>query len=233
MAGYASLNRAALHVLAPGGLLVTASCSARVSPEMFHDAVKEAAFKTQIDLQTRRGPAPAARPPGGAAVPRGAIPQVRRLPAPVLASTDGPAGQYLERPALIDAGGATLEGLFHRGDRPPAVLLCPPLDAEGMDAPLLAEVAWVAARAGHASLRFQHRGRGASQGVFDPGGAVGDALSVLAHLRETAGPLAGSAGAARGLRDGGRGGAPCRAAPRRPGRAGGGRAGAPATWRRW
>jgi hypothetical protein len=55
-------------------------------------------------------------------------------------------GQYLERPALIDAGGAMLEGLFHRGDRPPAVLLCPPLDAEGMDAPLLAEVAWVAAR---------------------------------------------------------------------------------------
>jgi alpha/beta superfamily hydrolase len=103
-------------------------------------------------------------------------------------------GQYLERPALIDAGGTTLEGLFHRGDRPPALLLCPPLDAEGMDAPLLAEVAWVAARSGHASLRFQHRGRGASQGVFDPGGAVDDALSVLAHLRETAGPLVGVLG---------------------------------------
>ena len=103
-------------------------------------------------------------------------------------------GQYLERPALIEAGGATLEGLFHRGDRPPAVLLCPPLDAEGMDAPLLAEVAWLAARAGHASLRFQHRGRGASQGAFDPGGAVDDALSALAHLRETAGPLAGVLG---------------------------------------
>jgi len=51
LAGYASLNRAALHVLAPGGLLVTASCSARVSPEQFHDAVKEAAYKTRIDLQ--------------------------------------------------------------------------------------------------------------------------------------------------------------------------------------
>ena len=51
VAGYASLNRAALHVLAPGGLLVTASCSARVSPEMFQDAVKEAAYKTHIDLQ--------------------------------------------------------------------------------------------------------------------------------------------------------------------------------------
>jgi len=51
IAGYASLNRAGLQVLAPGGILVTASCSARVSPEQFHDAVKEAAFKSRIDLQ--------------------------------------------------------------------------------------------------------------------------------------------------------------------------------------
>jgi 23S rRNA (cytosine1962-C5)-methyltransferase len=51
LAGYASLNRAALAVLAPGGLLVTASCSARVSAEQFGDAVKEAAFKARVDLQ--------------------------------------------------------------------------------------------------------------------------------------------------------------------------------------
>jgi 23S rRNA (cytosine1962-C5)-methyltransferase len=51
LAGYASLNRAALAVLAPGGILVTASCSARVTSEMFFDAVKEAAFKGRIDLQ--------------------------------------------------------------------------------------------------------------------------------------------------------------------------------------
>jgi 23S rRNA (cytosine1962-C5)-methyltransferase len=51
IAGYASLNRAALAVLAPGGLLVTASCSARVSAEQFTDAVKEAAFKARVDLQ--------------------------------------------------------------------------------------------------------------------------------------------------------------------------------------
>jgi 23S rRNA (cytosine1962-C5)-methyltransferase len=51
LAGYASLNRAALAVLAPGGLLVTASCSARVSSEQFFDAVKEAAFKVRVDLQ--------------------------------------------------------------------------------------------------------------------------------------------------------------------------------------
>ncbi len=77
-------------------------------------------------------------------------------------------GQFLERPALVDAGGLTLDALYHRGAAPPAILLCPPLDAEGMDAPLLAELAWAAARAGHASLRFQHRGRGGSQGAFDP-----------------------------------------------------------------
>jgi len=51
IAGYASLNRAALAALAPGGLLVTASCSARVSAEQFTDAVKEAAFKARVDLQ--------------------------------------------------------------------------------------------------------------------------------------------------------------------------------------
>jgi 23S rRNA (cytosine1962-C5)-methyltransferase len=51
LAGYASLHRAALAVLAPGGLLVTASCSARVSAEEFQDAVKEAAFKVRVELQ--------------------------------------------------------------------------------------------------------------------------------------------------------------------------------------
>jgi 23S rRNA (cytosine1962-C5)-methyltransferase len=60
LAGYASLNRAALAVLAPGGLLVTASCSARVSAEEFSDAVKEAAFKARVDLslvaETRQPP---------------------------------------------------------------------------------------------------------------------------------------------------------------------------------
>ncbi len=51
LSGYASLNRAALAVLAPGGLLVTASCSARVSADQFYDAVKEAAFKARVELQ--------------------------------------------------------------------------------------------------------------------------------------------------------------------------------------
>ncbi|HUK66735.1 MAG TPA: class I SAM-dependent rRNA methyltransferase [Anaeromyxobacteraceae bacterium] len=60
LAGYAALNRAALAVLAPGGLLVTASCSARVSAEDFFDAVRDAALKARVELQLveeRRQPA--------------------------------------------------------------------------------------------------------------------------------------------------------------------------------
>ncbi len=51
ISGYASLNRTALGLLAQGGILCTASCTARVSAEEFLDAVKEAAFKAGVDLQ--------------------------------------------------------------------------------------------------------------------------------------------------------------------------------------
>ena len=49
--GYASLHRAALSALAPGGILATASCSARVTAEEFAGAIREAALKTHSDLQ--------------------------------------------------------------------------------------------------------------------------------------------------------------------------------------
>lgn len=97
------------------------------------------------------------------------------------------AGQFLERPALIPCGEITLEGLYHRGRRAPAILVCPPVEATGMDAPALAELAWAAARAGHASLRFQHRGFGASGGARDPGQALADAEAARAHLAATVG----------------------------------------------
>lgn len=51
VAGYASLNRTALSVLKPGGILCTSSCTARVSGEAFLGAVKEAGFKAGVDLQ--------------------------------------------------------------------------------------------------------------------------------------------------------------------------------------
>jgi len=108
------------------------------------------------------------------------------------------AGQFLERPALIDAGDALLEGLFHRGRRRPALLLCPPREGGGMDAPVVAELAWAAARAGHPSLRFQHRGQGASQGRPDPARALDDALAAWRHLEETVGGAVALAGVATG-----------------------------------
>ena len=49
--GYASLHRAAFQALAPGGILATGSCSARVSAEQFVGAIREAASKTHTDLQ--------------------------------------------------------------------------------------------------------------------------------------------------------------------------------------
>jgi len=92
-------------------------------------------------------------------------------------------GQYLERPALIPCGDLVLEGLSHRGARPPALLICPPTGpGGGMDAPLVAELAWASARAGHASLRFQHRGVGGSQGAPDPALEAEDALAAFDHL---------------------------------------------------
>lgn len=96
------------------------------------------------------------------------------------------SGQFLERPALVEAGEVTLEGLYHRGRRAPPLLLCPPLgEGGGMDAPPLAEMAWTAARAGHASLRFNHRGWGASQGRRDPARALEDSEAARRHLEET------------------------------------------------
>jgi len=109
------------------------------------------------------------------------------------------AGQFLERPALVDAGaGVVLEALYHRGERRPGLLVCPPTGpGGGMDAAPVAELAWAAARAGHPSLRFQHRGVGASQGDLDPARTRDDAEAAFRHLAETAGgriALAGLAG---------------------------------------
>ena len=51
LGGYAAMNRAALQILRTGGILCTASCSARVSPEAFAGAVADAAGKIDVPLQ--------------------------------------------------------------------------------------------------------------------------------------------------------------------------------------
>src|SRR5205814_1906213 len=116
--GYASLHRAALALLPSQGLLVTASCSARVSADEFVGAVKEAAD--------------------------------------------------------AELGGS-------------------------MSVPLVAELAWALARAGHATLRFDYRGVGASQGarrahpregvlpLSDLDGEVSDLRAAIGQLVATVG----------------------------------------------
>jgi uncharacterized protein len=57
-----------------------------------------------------------------------------------------------------------------------------------MDHVVAAELAWASAHAGHPSLRFNHRGVGASQGVRGEGPAqLEDAAAALALLRENLG----------------------------------------------
>jgi 23S rRNA (cytosine1962-C5)-methyltransferase len=58
--GYVEANAAALRVLAPGGILVTCSCSHHVGETLLEEILREAAAKAQVDLQVleRRGAGP-------------------------------------------------------------------------------------------------------------------------------------------------------------------------------
>lgn len=51
--GYRDLNRHAMRVLAPGGLLLTCSCSHHVTPPMFEDLVRQAAAGLRANLVLR------------------------------------------------------------------------------------------------------------------------------------------------------------------------------------
>ncbi|MGE6763362.1 serine aminopeptidase domain-containing protein [Corallococcus interemptor] len=104
-------------------------------------------------------------------------------------------GQFLERSTLIPVGsdGAVMEGTVHRGTRSPPLLILPPRPEEGggMDHVLAAEVAFAVARAGFPTLRFNHRGVGASQGARGTGGAlVEDAEAAMRVALENAGTSA-------------------------------------------
>ena len=98
-------------------------------------------------------------------------------------------GEFLERATLIPSGKHVLEGLWHRGARSPAVLLVPPRPGEGsMDAAALNELAFALTRAGHASLRFNFSGVGASQGQSKRLTELSRDLRAAARvLRESAG----------------------------------------------
>lgn len=107
-------------------------------------------------------------------------------------------GQFLERPTLIPVGDVVMEGLSHRGDKRPGVLILPPLPEEGgMDHVVANELAWATAHNGYPSLRFNYRGVGASQGPrgADPVADAEAALVVLRENTETASALVVSIGA--------------------------------------
>src|SRR5262249_6420778 len=92
-------------------------------------------------------------------------------------------GQFLERPALIEVADFVLDGLSHRGEKRPPLLIvpAPPGESPGMDHPLCAEIAWAAATAGFPTLRFNFRGVGGSQGTRR--GASTDVTDSGAALR--------------------------------------------------
>ena len=93
-------------------------------------------------------------------------------------------GQYLERPTLIPlANGLVLEGVSHRGEKRPGLLVLPPppVEGSGMDHVVGAELAYAISHQGHPTLRFNYRGVGGSQG--EPSRApldwVEDAIAAL------------------------------------------------------
>lgn len=97
-------------------------------------------------------------------------------------------GQYLERMVAVRSGELHLEGLYHRGPLGPPCVVAAPHPAQGgsMDSPVVAELAWAITRAGHATLRFNYRGVGASQGSWSGGpGELDDLEAAVDQLRET------------------------------------------------
>ena len=116
-------------------------------------------------------------------------------------------GEVLERMTTVQGpDGALLEALWQGGGvgdahRQP-VLICPPHPRLGgsMDSAVLAELVWSLGRRRHPTLRFNHRGVGASQGavglpplpcaadvIVDLGPLVDDAAAALSHLLATTG----------------------------------------------
>lgn len=78
-------------------------------------------------------------------------------------------GQLLERPVAIPAGSsastACLDGIYLRGDGPGLVIAPPlPLGGGSMQSAVANELAYAAARAKRASLRFDYRGVAGSEG---------------------------------------------------------------------
>ena len=109
-------------------------------------------------------------------------------------------GEFLERSVVVKSGRLSLDALYHRGTFAPPTLLASPHPALGgsMTAPVISELAWALTRVGHATMRFDYRGVGASQGesrhpagelrriaAADLGEEIDDLLAVGQQLLST------------------------------------------------
>lgn len=88
----------------------------------------------------------------------------------------------------------TLEGMLHLPDSEPVAIavVAHPLPTMGgtMDNKIVTTLAKTFAELGFATLRFNFRGVGGSEGIFDSGnGEVDDALAVVQHARDAFGHL--------------------------------------------
>lgn len=88
----------------------------------------------------------------------------------------------------------TLEGMLHLPDSEPVAIavVAHPLPTMGgtMDNKIVTTLAKTFSELGFATLRFNFRGVGGSEGIFDSGnGEVDDALAVVQHARDAFGHL--------------------------------------------
>lgn len=94
-------------------------------------------------------------------------------------------------PIVVPGSGLVLEGVWQKGAGRGAVIAPPHPEYGGsLENPVVSELAYALYKAGVASLRFNWRGVGASQGVIsgDSDAADEDYLAALEQVCETAGP---------------------------------------------
>jgi alpha/beta superfamily hydrolase len=96
----------------------------------------------------------------------------------------------------VEVEGLVLEGLWQSGPDRGAVIAPPHPEYGGsLENPVVSELAYAAHQAGYASLRFNWRGVGGSQGRIsgDAGAAEADYRAALEHLARTVpGPFVGA-----------------------------------------
>ncbi len=100
-------------------------------------------------------------------------------------------------PILVPGAGLTLEGVWQKGDGRGAVIAAPHPEYGGsLESPVVSEIAYALHKAGIASLRFNWRGVGASQGAIsgDSSAADEDYLAAVDQVSETTGAAVIAAG---------------------------------------